>query len=307
MNPTGWIDVQVNGYGGVDFNADELSLDAAMKVCQLLETDGVAAILPTIITAPLDLMVRRIKRLADWIDTVPEIAAKFVGIHVEGPFINSQVGYVGAHPPQAVLPATVDAAERLISAGGGHVKLLTLAPECDESFAVTQWLSDQQILVAGGHTDASLDQLKGAIDAGMKMFTHLGNGCPTMMHRHNNIIQRVLNVSDRIAISFIADGHHVPPVALKNFLNLVPDENIVIVSDAISAARLGPGDYQLSGQTVHVDADGASWSADRKHFAGSASTLPMMRTVLRAMSIPDVQLDRWMITNPKRLLAITEK
>ena len=205
------------------------------------------------------------------------------------------------------MPATIDAAQRLISAGGGHVKLLTLAPECDENFAVTRWLADQRILVAGGHTDASLDQLKGAIDAGMKMFTHLGNGCPTMMHRHDNIIQRVLNVSDRIAMSFIADGHHVPPMALQNFLNLVPDENIVIVSDAISAARLGPGDYQLSGQTVHVDQAGAAWSADRKHFAGSASTLPMMRRVLQSMSIPNVQLDRWMITNPKRLLGMTEK
>lgn len=307
MSGSGWIDVQVNGYGGIDFNADELSLDEALKACQLLESDGVAAILPTIITAPLDLMVQRIKRLADWIDGVPEIAAKFVGIHVEGPFINSQVGYVGAHPPLAVLPATVDAAERLIGAGGGHVKLLTLAPECDQNFAVTQWLADQRILVAGGHSDASLDQLKGAIDAGLKMFTHLGNGCPVMMHRHDNIIQRVLNVSDRIAISFIADGHHVPPVALKNFLNLVPDENIIIVSDAISAARLGPGDYQLGGQTVHVDEAGAAWSADRKHFAGSASTLPMMRRVLKTMSIPDAQLDRWMITNPARLLAMTKK
>lgn len=304
MTDARWIDLQVNGYGGVDFNADEMSLDDALKVCRLLAADGVAAILPTIITAPLDRMIPRIKRIADWIDRVPEVAAKFVGIHVEGPFINSQIGYVGAHPPLAVLPATVDTADRLISAGGGHVKLLTLAPECDENFDVTSWLSGQAILVAGGHSDASLEQLNDAIDAGLKMFTHLGNGCPGMMHRHDNIIQRVLNVADRIAISFIADGHHVPPVALKNYLNLVPDENIVIVSDAISAAGLGPGDYQLSGQTVHVDQAGAAWSADRTHFAGSAATLPKMRHVLKAMSITDDQLDRWMIDNPQRLLTM---
>lgn len=305
MTAASWIDLQVNGYGGVDFNADELSLDDALKVCQLLESDGVAAILPTIITAPLELMTTRIKRLADWIDSVPEIAAKFAGIHVEGPFINSQVGYVGAHPPLAVLPATVDAADRLLSAGGGHVKLVTLAPECDQNFDVTSWLADQKILVAGGHSDASLDQLNGAIDAGLKLYTHLGNGCPGMMHRHDNIIQRVLNVCDRIAISFIADGHHVPPVALKNYLNLVPDQNIVIVSDAISAAGLGPGDYQLSGQTVHVDEAGAAWSSDRTHFAGSAATLPKMRSVLRSMSIADEKIDRWMSQNPARLLAWT--
>jgi N-acetylglucosamine-6-phosphate deacetylase len=304
MNPSRWIDLQVNGYCGVDFNADELSLDDVLKVCEILETDGVASILPTIITAPLDLMIQRIKRLADWIDSVPALAAKFVGIHVEGPFINSQIGYVGAHPPLAVLPATVDAADRLINAGGGHVKLVTLAPECDDNFDVISWLSGQRILVAGGHSDATWDQLNGAIDAGMKLFTHLGNGCPGVMHRHDNIIQRVLNVSDRIAVSFIADGHHVPPFALQNYLNLVPDENIVIVSDAISAAGLGPGDYQLSGQTVHVDDAGAAWAADRTHFAGSAATLAKMRSVLRSMAITDDRIDRWMIDNPKRLLAL---
>jgi len=96
-------------------------------------------------------------------------------------------------------------------------------------------------------------------------------------------------------------------VALKNYLNLVPDENIVIVSDAISAAGLGPGDYQLSGQTVHVDEAGAAWSADRTHFAGSAATLPKMHSVLKAMSITDDQINRWMSDNPKRLLSMSAK
>lgn len=302
MSDRGWIDLQVNGYGGVDFNADELSLQEVVTVCQRLAADGVDGILATIITAPLDAMVHRIARMARWIDEVPEVAARVHGLHIEGPFISPVTGYVGAHPPTAVLPASRDAAAKLIDAGGGHVRLLTLAPEHDADFAVTRWLADQGILVAAGHSDASRDQLRGAIDAGLRLYTHLGNGCPGMMHRHDNIIQRVLSLADTLAISFIADGHHVPPMALRNYLAVVPEEQIVIVSDAISAAGLGSGEFQLSGQTVYVDAAGAAWSADRTHFAGSAATLPKMRSVLLDMGYPAERIHRWMADNPARLL-----
>ncbi len=302
MTAPGWIDLQVNGYAGVDFNADQLTSDEVLAVCRQLDDDGVSGILATIITAPMAAMITRITRMARWIDEVPEIADKLIGIHVEGPFISQHSGFVGAHPPGDVLPASRDAAQRLVEAGGGKVRLLTLAPENDQRFQTTRWLADQGILVAAGHSDASLEQLRGAIDAGLRLYTHLGNGCPAMLHRHDNIIQRVLSLADSVAISFIADGHHVPPLALKNFLALVPDDNIVIVSDAISAAGLGPGEFQLSGQIVYVDQQGAAWAADRTHFAGSAATLPKMRAVLQQMDFPADRINRWMRENPRRLL-----
>ncbi len=303
MNGAKWIDLQVNGYAGVDFNGQSLTSDEVRLICQRLQDDGVAAILPTVITAPLDQMMARISRLADWIETVPEIHQRFAGLHIEGPFINPQPGFVGAHPPASVLPATVEVAKRLLDAGRGHVKLVTLAPECDADCATTAWLAQQGVIVAAGHSDATLDQLSAACDSGVRLYTHLGNGCPGQLHRHDNIVQRVLHLADRLAISFIADSHHVPPVALRNYLKLVPDANIVIVSDAISAAGLGPGEFQLSDQTVYVDEAGAAWSADRTHFAGSAATLPVMQSVLRQMGYDDAQIDRWMGDNPRRLLA----
>jgi N-acetylglucosamine-6-phosphate deacetylase len=300
---SGFVDLQVNGYGGVDFNADHLSDEDANCVTERLAADGVSSALATIITAPIDAMARRIARVAELIETAPEFARIIAGIHIEGPFISAREGYVGAHPAAHVIPAKMEAANRLLDSGRGHVKLLTLAPESDADAVVTRSLSDRGVLVAAGHCDASLDQLHQSIDAGLALFTHLGNGCPARMHRHDNIIQRVLSIGDRLSISFIADGHHVPPFALKNYLKLVPDQNIIIVSDAISAAGLGPGHYELAGQIVDVDQDGAAWSADRTHFAGCATALPAMVKILEdKVGIDPAVSRRWMKDNPQRLL-----
>ncbi len=238
----GFIDLQVNGYGGVDFNSSvPLTDQQVLCVCQRLANEGVAGILATVITAPLETMVARISRLAELIDQIPEVAERIAGIHVEGPFINPADGFVGAHPADSVCKANLDAANRLVDAGGGHVRLLTLAPEMDDGAGVTRSLADRGIIVAAGHCDASIDQLNESIDSGLRLFTHLGNGCPALLHRHDNIVQRVLSLSDKLAVSFIADGHHVPMFALDNYLRRVPEENAIIVTDAISAAGLPPG------------------------------------------------------------------
>jgi N-acetylglucosamine-6-phosphate deacetylase len=169
---------------------------------------------------------------------------------------------------------------------------------------VTKMLADAGIVVAAGHCDASIDQLRCGIDHGLKLFTHLGNGCPGLLPRHDNIIQRVLSLSDQLMVSFIADGHHVPAPALSNYLRRVPDDNIVIVTDAISAAGLGPGRYELADQIVEVDEDGAAWSQCRTHFAGCASTFPQMIDFLtHQVGATDSDIQRWLIDNPSRLLS----
>lgn len=299
----GFVDLQVNGYAGVDFNSDHVGDEQAISVCERLADDGNERILATIITAPIDTMIARIRRIADLIDQIPEVAAMIAGIHVEGPFISPEDGFVGAHPRSAVVSATHDAANRLLDAGRGHVRLVTLAPEMDSDAQVTRSLADSDIVVAAGHSDASLDQLRRGIDCGLRLFTHLGNGCPGLLPRHDNIVQRVLSLSDQLMVSFIADGHHVPAVALGNYLARVPAENIVIVTDAISAAGLGPGRYELSDQIVEVDENGAAWSACRTHFAGCASTFPQMIEVLKnQVGANDDDIRRWLIENPSRLI-----
>ncbi|MGB1706925.1 MAG: N-acetylglucosamine-6-phosphate deacetylase [Rubripirellula sp.] len=304
---SGYIDLQVNGYAGVDFNSDHLSTDEVERVCRQLKVDGTDSILATVITAPLDLMLQRIARLVELIEASSEIAACIRGIHVEGPFLNPADGFIGAHPASDAMPADISVTDQLLDAGKGTIKMVTLAPEMDSDARVTRHLTNRGIAVAAGHSDASLDDLQRSIDQGLKLFTHLGNGCPAVLPRHDNIVQRVLAVGDQLKISFIADGHHVPAFALRNYLEVIPDQNVVIVTDAISAAGLGPGSYKLSGQVVEVDDDGAAWAACRTHYAGCASTFQQMIEVLKgAVGVSDEQIRQWMITNPVQLLGAAQ-
>jgi N-acetylglucosamine-6-phosphate deacetylase len=296
-----FFDLQVNGYAGVDFNSDGLTGDALREACRRLRADGVEQILATIITDDLEAMERRLAKLAQCRAADSFIAEVIAGIHVEGPFISTEPGYVGAHPPAATRPASQGAAARLLEAGEGLVRLVTLAPECDVDARVTRWLVNQNVCVSAGHSNATLDQLERAIDAGLSMYTHLGNGCPLLMHRHDNIIQRVLSLSDRLWVCFIADGVHVPFVALKNYLEIVGPERAIIVSDAIAAAGMGPGVYQLAGHEVVVDERLATWAADRSHLVGSACTMKqMVENLTCELRMSENDISRLTSANPRR-------
>jgi N-acetylglucosamine-6-phosphate deacetylase len=298
-----FFDLQVNGYAGVDFNGDQLSCEDVEVACKAMRTDGVAQFLATIITDDLDVMAARAQRLVSATEASALAQAMVAGIHFEGPFISQEPGYVGAHPAHAARAATVDAVAKLIDAGAGLVRLVTLAPEQDADGSVTKRLAEQGVVVSAGHCNPSLEQLERSIDAGLSMFTHLGNGCPLQMHRHDNVIQRVLSLSDKLWICFIADGVHVPFVALQNYLRLVGPEHAIVVSDAISAAGKGPGLYTLAGHQVVVDEQLATWAADRSHLVGSACTLRQMAENLRTkVSLSEEAIRRLTVDNPRAAL-----
>jgi N-acetylglucosamine-6-phosphate deacetylase len=197
----------------------------------------------------------------------------------------------------------LDTVKRLLDAAGGLMRVVTLAPERDAGCQVTQFLGDMGVRVSAGHCNPTCDELRASIDAGLTMFTHLGNGCPGLLPRHDNIIQRVLSLSDQLFISFIADGVHVPFVALGNYLKCCGIDRAFIVTDAICGAGLGPGEYSIGDQRVVVDENLATWSADRTHLVGSAGTMPRSAENLRqALGLSDKQIHRLMVENPRRLL-----
>jgi N-acetylglucosamine-6-phosphate deacetylase len=262
-------------------------------------------VLATIITDAVDLMAARLARLADAIEADPFVAEVVAGIHIEGPFIRTEPGYVGAHPPAHAVAATVDVARALVAAGRGHVRLVTLAPERDAGFRTTAWLADQGIVVFAGHCDPSLAELEAAAQAGLAGFTHLGNACPHLLPRHDNIIQRVLACDALRWITFIPDGVHVPIMALGNYLRLIGLDRAIAVTDSTAAAGMGPGTFQLGSQRVVVGADGAAWSEDRTHLCGATVTMARAAEILATdLGFSATDVERLIDANPRRAVPI---
>lgn len=301
-----YFDLQVNGYGGVDFNTDGLAAESLHRACEMVRRDGVARILATIITESLPQMCGRIARLVE-LREQDELAREVIaGIHIEGPWLNETAGFRGAHPADAMRPANLDDAKQLIDAGAGVVKLLTLAPERDGKACITKWLIDQGIKVSGGHSDASMDDLECALDNGLALWTHLGNGCPGTLARHDNIVQRVLSFSDRLWPCFIADGVHVPFFALRNYLRAADLSRCVVVSDAVAPAGLGPGTYSFARWTVNVGQDLAVRAPDNSHLVGSAMTMRQGADNLRAhLGLSDEDVALLCEINPRRALGLS--
>lgn len=302
---TGYIDIQLNGYYGVDFNRATLTGEQFHFACEKLRAHGVRAFAPTIITAAIPHMCACFANLARIVAADPLAREMAPAFHAEGPFISSEAGYRGAHPAQHAHPAQLDEAKQLVEAAGGLLRLVTLAPEHDAGFAVTRWLAGQGIKVAGGHANPSLDDLTGAADAGLSLFTHLGNGVPMQQHRHDNVVQRVLSLRDRITPCFIADGVHIPLFALGNYLALAGTARAVVVTDGVDVAGLGPGTFKtLQGDEIVVGEELAVWSADRTHLCGSASTMPQLEANLRKLSFNDRQIRQLLCENPARALGL---
>lgn len=304
-DPYGFFDLQVNGYGGVDFNSDALTGEQLHGACEKLAADGVAGILATVITAEPQAMCRRLSTLHQLRERDPLAARIIAGFHIEGPFLNETAGYRGAHPAEALRPADTELTRRLLEAAGGVARIVTLAPERDLDFAATRLLAGQGIVVSAGHTDASLDDLKAAIDAGLSMFTHLGNGCPMMLPRHDNIIQRALSLSDRLWLTFIADGVHVAWPALRNYIRAAGCERCIVVTDAISAAGLGPGRYTLGHWDLLIGDDMVARAPDGSHLVGSAGTMTRSRrNLIEHVGLTEADADLLTVRNPCHAIGI---
>ncbi len=300
------FDLQVNGWSGVDFNSEDLKLEQLESLCQQLQMRGVVKFLATVITAEWPQLLKRLAHLGKLLDRLSKPNNPIVGIHLEGPFLNPDPGFIGAHRPDCVRPATPDAARELVEASGGHLKLVTLAPECDADAQTTRWLASQGIRVAAGHCDPSLTQLRRSIDSGLTLFTHLGNACPPLLPRHDNVIQRALSLADELYITLIADGFHIPWFSLNNYLKLIPANRAIIVSDVTSLGGQPPGNYSFNGRPVTVDSTGVARLAEQPELlAGSTTLLDDAITQLRhKLLLSPSQLENLTWLNPLQALGM---
>jgi len=300
-----FFDLQVNGYAGVDFNHDDLDPGELHRACERLEGDGVSGLLATIITDDLGAMCRRLSRLAALRGADPLATRLIAGIHIEGPFLNERDGFRGAHPRDAIRPADVDSMSRLLDAAEGLTRVVTLAPERDGGLSVTRYLSSRGILVSAGHTDATIDELRAAIDAGLAMFTHVGNGCPMQLDRHDNIIQRALGLADQLWLCFIADGAHIPFATLRNYLRLAREDRTIVVTDAIAPAGLGPGRYTFGRWDLIIGDDMVPRAPDGSHLVGSGITMQQSAENLqRQLGLSELVVRQLTLENPRIALGV---
>lgn len=298
-----YFDLQINGYAGTDFCSREMTIEKMRSACEALQGDGISGILATMITDSIDALAARLEKMVRFREEDALIREMVKGFHVEGPFIRPDSGYVGAHPEKWVRPANLADAERLLEAGGGLVRLMTLAPEFDEGAATTRFLVSQGVTVSAGHCDPDLETLERAIDAGLSMITHVGNGCPVVLPRHDNFIQRVLSLSDRLWLCFIPDGAHVPFFALKNYLKVAGLERTIFTTDAIMAAGLGPGTYELSGEPVEIDEAGVARRPGSPNLAGSTIRGHQVAANLREhLGLTEAEVGQVYHDNPLRAL-----
>lgn len=299
----GSVDLQINGAFGVDFSSGDLKLEELERCCERLRSEGVAGVLATLITDRLENLEAAIFRLVEYREQSSSIGDIIRGFHVEGPFLSSKTGFVGAHDPQRTMDATVEAAERLYHAAKGLLKIWTIAPERDAGGKVTGWLAQHGVQVAIGHSDASLAEIQIAIAAGATLVTHYGNGCPQLLGRHDNVLQRLLHESDRLMFGVIADGVHLPRFFLENLLKVLGPEKLFVVSDAIHAAGCGPGLYRLSGQEIRVGDDGIPRTPDLQYLAGSGWTQRRMdRWMAEELGWSLELRRRLLVTNPGKIL-----
>lgn len=263
---SGFFDLQVNGFAGVDFNDPEATPEQLQHATDQLRATGVTRYLPTLVTSTLERFARCAKALLDYAH--PAIA----GIHLEGPYISPEVGARGAHPRAHIIPASIEDFERRQEAARGRIKLVTLAPEVPGALRLIEHLIATNVRVAIGHTSASPAQIQAATKAGASMSTHLGNGCALMLPRHPNFIWEQL-AADELCASLIVDGHHLPAATVKSIVRAKEPARIILVTDAIAAAGRAPGSYLIGELKVMLSADGRVAEPDAQHLAGSALSM----------------------------------
>lgn len=301
---SGFIDLQVNGYLGVDFSSPDLTEEDFIAACESLFRAGTAAFLPTVITCPLDVYERNLPMIASVIAR-DEYRGRLPGIHLEGPFISPVPGAVGAHRPEWVRDPDVSIFKQINAWAKHSIRLLTLAAERDGAVELARYADGQGIVVSNGHTLATQADLDRFAQAGASALTHLGNGLPHQLHKYTNPLWAGL-ADDRYTAMMIGDGHHLPGDVLKVMIRAKGVPRTVIVSDAAPIAGLPPGKYTTLGNEVVLEESGRLINPEKGFLVGSSATLlgcMNYMAFLRLFTLEDLLSIGFY--NPLKLMAIS--
>jgi N-acetylglucosamine-6-phosphate deacetylase len=264
----GWIDLQVNGFAGVDYNSPDSGHEQIARSIRAQFACGVTRFFPTVITGSPENMVAALHNLATAKDSIVEGPA-MEAFHLEGPYISPEDGPRGAHPAHWVRPPDLAEFQRFQEAANGNIRLVTLSPEWPQAPRFIEKITEKGIVASIGHTKASASQISEAVSAGATLSTHLGNGADAVLPRHPNYLWEQL-AEDRLAASFIVDGFHLPASFLNVALRAKGLDRSLLVTDAVMPAGCSPGRYRLGEVDVQLHGDGSVRVAGGTRFAGSA-------------------------------------
>ncbi len=269
----GFIDLQVNGFAGVDYNDPEASHESIAQSVRTMFTTGVTRLFPTVITGSKERMLGALRNLAAAKEgfsraALPEGDA-IEAFHVEGPHISPEAGPRGAHPLEHIRPPDVEEFKRWQEAAEGNVRLVTVSPEWDQTPFYVSELVRSGVVASIGHTKATGDQIRAAVEAGASMSTHLGNAANPSLPKTQNYIWEQL-AEDRLTASFIVDGIHIPSAFFRAAVRAKGVERSVLVTDAVMPAMCPPGPYKLGQVDVELRDDGSVVLRGETRLAGSA-------------------------------------
>ena len=305
-SPFGFVDLQVNGHKGIHFSSPTLTLDQIRIATLELDRIGTVAFCPTIVTGPLSVFERNLALFATAMQE-PDLKPHLLGLHLEGPFISPKEGARGAHPLEHIRAPSVEIFKQFQAWSGGHISILTLAPEEEGALDLIRYASRQGTVVSLGHHLAEDDAMARAVDAGARLCTHLGNGMPGTISRHQNPLWWQL-AEDRLTGMFITDGHHIPADYIKVALRAKTLDRALVVSDATDLAGMPPGRYDFQGTYVILASNGRISFGDTPYLAGASATLTQCMNHLASLDLlTEAELWKLGYHNPLRMLGLAAK
>jgi len=285
----GLIDNQINGYANVDFSGKDLSDGDVIGAAKAIWSDGVTSYLPTLITNSHESLIKNFRILDEALKKDELLRKSVPGFHLEGPYISPEEGYRGCHPVQYIRKPSWSEFNKYQDAAGGRIIQVTIAPEVEGALEFVRLCTQEGVIVAMGHTNASAEQIRLAVENGVSLSTHLGNGCANLIHRHNNPIWPQL-ADDRLTPSIIADGQHLLSEEIRVFYKVKGPDNIILTSDVVYLAGMAPGKYSFLESEVVLTEEGMLINAKLNCLAGA--TFPLKKGVENMMNFTGCSLTR---------------
>jgi len=283
----GLIDNQINGYAGIDFSGRNLKENDLLTAAKAIWSEGVTTFIPTLITNSHESIVKNLTILDRACRDNEQLNNSIPGFHLEGPYLSPVEGYRGCHPQQYMRNPSFKEFSEYQKAAGGSIIQITVAPEIEGAMEFIKECTNNGILVAIGHSNASPAQINEAVENGATISTHLGNGCANFIHRHNNPIWPQL-ANEKLIPSIIADGHHLTADELKVFCKVKGTDNIILTSDVIYLAGMAPGKYSFLGAEVLLKNDGMLINEELNCLAGAS--FPLKKGVENIMKLAGYSL-----------------